>query len=143
MAIGAATAAWHYIFGGGGLIGVAVGLGRAHGWRQRDAGGAQRQARGRSWRASQHEALAVLLDLGLGQRVEISDDFRPRAVAAERGDVVLERLLQHQREEAAEHVAADRLITFVEDRPRGEHVLGGSKSLLYLPEIIAARARSP
>jgi hypothetical protein len=49
----------------------------AHGRRQRDAGGAQRETGGRPWRGAQQEALAVVLDLGLGQRIEIGDDFRP------------------------------------------------------------------
>ena len=43
------------------------------------------------------------------RRLQIGDDLGPGAGAAERYDAVLQRLLQHQREEAAEHVAADGL----------------------------------
>ena len=39
-----------------------------------------------------HEALAVLFDLGLGQRVAVGDDLGPGAHAAESGDAVVERL---------------------------------------------------
>ena len=53
-------------------------------------------------RGAGHEALAVVLDLGFGQRVEMGDDLGPRACSAERGDAVIQRLLEHEGEEVAE-----------------------------------------
>ena len=47
--------------------------------------------------------------------------------------------LQHQREEAAEHVAADGLVELVEDRPGGEQVLGGAEGLLHGPQLLVAQ----
>jgi hypothetical protein len=85
--------------------------------RQHDPDGTQGEAGGGTWGGAYHEALAVLLDLGLGQRIQIGDDPRPGPRAAERSDAVLQCLLQHQREDAAEHVAADGLVELVEDRP--------------------------
>jgi hypothetical protein len=42
----------------------------------------------------------VLFDPGLGEGIEIGQDLGPRARLAEVGDAVLQRLLQHQGEEA-------------------------------------------
>jgi len=84
------------------------------------------------------EALAVVPDLGLGERIQIGDDFRPGAGAAERGDAVLQCLLQHQGEEAAEHVAADGLVELVEDRAGREQVLRGAEGLLHSPQLLVA-----
>ena len=111
MANRAAPAAWHYIFDGAesGDGGV------ADGWRQRDAGCTEREAGGGMRRGANDEAFAVVLDFGLGQGIRIGDDRRPGAHAAERDDAILQRFLQHQREEAAEHVAADG-IGLVESR---------------------------
>ena len=58
--------------------------------------------------------------------------------AAERGNTILQRFLQHQCEEAAEHVAADGLVELVEDRPCREQVLGGAESLLHRPQLLVA-----
>ena len=44
------------------------------GGRQSYAGGAKGEARGRARRRAKEEAFAVLLNLGLGQRVEISEN---------------------------------------------------------------------
>jgi phosphopantothenoylcysteine synthetase/decarboxylase len=49
--------------------------------------------------------------------------IRPGAYAADRRDAVFQHLLQHQPEEAAEHVAANGLVEFVENRPRCEQTL--------------------
>ena len=122
MAIHAAPAAWHYIFVGG-----SAGRGVADGRRQRDAGGTQGEAGGGTRRGADDEAFAVVRDLGLGQRIEIGDGLRPGAGATERGNAILQRFLQHQCEEAAEHVAADGLVELVEDRPCREEVLGVRK----------------
>src|SRR5258705_12452277 len=106
MASRAAPAAWHYIFDGA----ESGGGGVADGWRQRDDSFTEREAGGGMRRGANDEAFAVVLDFGLGQGIQIGDDRRPGAHAAERDDAILQRFLQHQREEAAEHVAADGLV---------------------------------
>jgi hypothetical protein len=70
MVISAAPAAWHDI------------LERVNRWRlgARSAAARRRRRAARDWRQAvarnaQQEALAVVL--GLGQRIEIGDDFRP------------------------------------------------------------------
>src|SRR3974390_2650691 len=83
---------WHYICrwtaSRSGLVDL------AHGGRQRDAGGGERETGGGTrWRAQQ-EAFVVLLDLGLGERVEIGENVRPGALATEVGDALLQLLLQ-------------------------------------------------
>jgi hypothetical protein len=50
-------------------------------------------------RRAQQEAFVVLLDLGLGERVEIGDNVRPGALATEVGDALLQLLLQDEGEE--------------------------------------------
>src|SRR6266481_3575991 len=50
----------------------------------------------------------------------------------------LQRLLEHEREETAEHVAADGLVELVEDRTGFEQVLGGSEGLLHGPQLLVA-----
>src|SRR5262245_15218926 len=112
--------------------------GVADGWRQRDSGRTQGEAGGRTRRRADNEALAVVLDLGLGQRIQIGDALRPGAGAGERRDTVLKRLLQHQREEAAEHVTTDGLVDLVEDRPRREQMLGRAEGLLHRPQLLVA-----
>jgi hypothetical protein len=61
------------------------------------------------------------------------DDLRPGACAAEACNLLLQLGLEHQREEAAEHVAADGLIELVENRPGREQMLGGAEGLLDIP----------
>ena len=51
-----------------------------------------------AWRRAQQKAFAVLFDLRFGRRVEIGEDVRPGTRMAERGDAVLQLLLQHQGE---------------------------------------------
>jgi tetratricopeptide (TPR) repeat protein len=53
-----------------------------HRRRQGHAGGPQGQAGGRARRRADNEAFAVVLDLGLGQRIQIGDDLRPGGGAA-------------------------------------------------------------
>jgi hypothetical protein len=45
-------------------------------------------AAGGTWRAAHDEAFAVLLDLGVRQRIQIGDNLGPEGRAAERGDAV-------------------------------------------------------
>jgi hypothetical protein len=112
--------------------------GVADGRRQRDTGSAQGEAGGGTWCPANDEAFAVIVDLGLGQRIQIDDDVRPGAHAAERGNALLQPRLQHQRKEAAEHVTTDGLVQLVEDRPGGEQMLCGSKGLLHRPKLLVA-----
>src|ERR1700687_4671603 len=113
---------WHYICGGrrrrSGLVDW------AHGGRQRDTGGGERETGGGTrWRAQQ-EAFVVLLDLGLGERVEVGENVRPGALATKVGDALLQLLLQDEGEEAAGHVTANGLGGFVGDRaPCGQAVV--------------------
>src|SRR3974390_208800 len=120
---------WHYICrwtaSRSGLVDL------AHGGRQRDAGGGERETGGGTrWRAQQ-EAFVVLLDLGLGERVEIGENVRPGALATEVGDARLQLLLQDEGEEAAGHVTANGLVDFVEDWPCREQALGCAEGLFH------------
>src|SRR5208282_2897623 len=117
--------------GGGSGVG-----GRLHARRQRDAGGAQRQAGRGAWSGAEEEALTLLLDLGLGQRVEIGEDLGPRAVAAECGDAIVQGGLEHESQETAKHVPANGLVELVEDRARGEQVLLRAEGLLDGPKLL-------
>src|SRR5450759_2492780 len=74
MEIGAGKAAWHYISGELSRLRSGFGHLTDGGW-QGNADGAQRKAGGRARSRAQHEALVVLLDLSLGQRVEIGEDL--------------------------------------------------------------------
>src|ERR1700687_5837659 len=120
---------WHYICDGrrrrSGLVGW------AHGGRQRDTGGGEGDTDGGArWRAQQ-EAFVVLLDFGLGERVEVGENVRPGALATKVGDALLQLLLQDEGEEAAGHVTANGLVDFVEDRPRREQALGCAEGLFH------------
>jgi hypothetical protein len=56
--------------------------------------------------------------------------------AAERGDAVIQRLLEHEGEEAAEYVAANGLIQLVEDRAGREQMFRGPERLLDIPYML-------
>ena len=120
MRIGAALATWHYISEAGLVDG-----GLAHGRREGDTGGAQSEAGGGARGGADEEDLAVVLELGLGQGIEVGDDLRPGRRRAQGSNAVFQFLLQHQREKAAEDMAANGLVELVEDRPGNEQVLGG------------------
>jgi hypothetical protein len=66
---------WHYTSGSAGQSAAAGPGGR---WK-RDAGGAQREACGGAWGGTSQEAFAVVLDLGLGQGVDVGDNLGPGA----------------------------------------------------------------
>ena len=124
--------AWHY--------NTTLGCGLSRGdlaqrRRQGDAEGGKREAGGGTRGGAQLEALAVLFDFGLGERVEVGDDGGPRGAGAivRRGEAVLQLLLEHQREEAARYVAADRRVELVKDRPRLEQTFCGSERSLNIP----------
>jgi hypothetical protein len=55
---------------------------------------------------SGRKAFAILLDLGLGERIQIVDDFRGSRIVRTRQCGPLQCLLQRQGEEAAEYLAA-------------------------------------
>jgi hypothetical protein len=56
----------------------------------------------------------------------------PSGDAAESGDAILQRLLEHEREEAAEHVTADGVVELIEDRPGSRAGLRDKAVLLNL-----------
>jgi len=114
------------------------------------AGAAAERRRGRTARSSagargraQQEALAVLLDLGLGEGFEIGDDGGPGGAGAlvRGGEAVFKLRLQHEREEAAGDMAADRLIELVIDRPRLEQTLGRAERPLHGPQLFVDEHR--
>jgi hypothetical protein len=115
-----------------------VGAGLANGRGKSNTGSAQGKTGGRTRCRAKHKALAVVLDLGLCQRIEIGNDLGPGACAIKRGDAVLQRFLEHEREEAAEHMTADGLVELVEDRPRCEEMLGRAEGLFHGPQLLVA-----
>src|SRR5271166_3235857 len=115
----------------------------AQGRWQGDAEGGEREGGGGTRGGAQQEALAVLFDLGLGERVEIGDDVGPggAGAGAGAGEAVFQLLLQNEGEEAAGDVAADRLIQFVIDRPRLEQTLGRAERPLHGPQLFVDEHR--
>jgi len=110
-----------------------TGVGFAHSRRQRDPDGTQGEARGGTWGGAYHEALAVLLDFGLSQRIQIGDDLRPRA----------ERPSAAIRSSGAFFSTRARKLQntwprLVEDRPSREEMLGGTEGLLHGPQLLVA-----
>ena len=67
--------------------------------------------------APQEELLPVLLHLHHLQAVQVTDHIGPLQVVAPLLQSGLQLLTEHQRQERAKHVAPDRLVTLVEDRP--------------------------
>ena len=57
---------------------------------------------------------------------------------AEDSDAVLQGLLEHESEEAAEHVTTNGLVELVEDRPRRKQVLRCAEGLLHRPQLLVA-----
>src|SRR5271166_1571881 len=95
----------------------------AHGGRQGDASCSQGEARGGTRRRAQEKTFTVLFDLGLGQRIEIREDIRPRTRMAERRNAVLQLFFQDKGEKTARHMAANGLVELVKNRARGEQAL--------------------
>src|SRR5271165_475304 len=128
----AARTPWHYItrFWCGSDV-----ADEAQGRRQCETEGGKRKAGGGARGGAQEKALAVLLDLGLGQRVQVGDDGGPRGPGAAGcgGEAIIQLLLQHERQEAARHVAADRLVELMVDGPRLEQALGRAERPLHGP----------
>jgi hypothetical protein len=59
----------------------------------------------------------------------------------ESGGAVLQLLFQYEGEEAARDVAANGLVEFVKDRPRGEQALGRAERPFHHPQILVAKHR--
>src|SRR6516164_6311883 len=64
------------------IIELSILSGLAHGRRQRHAGSTQSESGGGTRRRANDEAFAVVLDLGLRQRIEIGNDLGPGGYAA-------------------------------------------------------------
>ena len=58
---------------------------------------------------------------------------------AQRGDAVLQLLLQHQGEKATRHMAANGLVELVENRARGEQAFRRSERALHHPQMFVAK----
>ena len=71
--------------------------------REGDAEGGKGERGAGARGGAQEEALAVLFDLGLGERVEVGHHRRPggASAGARRVEAVLQLLLQNEREKAA------------------------------------------
>ena len=92
-----------------------------HVWRQGNACGLEDAADHAFDVGAGDDALAVFLDDGLLQPIKVSQQVLPFGPEALGGAEHGELLLQHQREEGAEHVAADGGVRGVVDRPRAQH----------------------
>ena len=110
----------------------------AHCRWQRHAGGAECEAGCGAWCRANDEPFAFLLDLGLGQRVEIGDDVSPGHGPIECGDPIFQCLLQYEGEEAAEHMTANGLVELMEDRPGRQQMFCGPEGLLNRPKLLVA-----
>src|SRR5260370_40071681 len=81
-------------------------------------------------RGAQDEALAILLGLDFLQAIELSDQRAPFGFHARGGEAVFERLAQHERQERAEHVAANGGVLLMINRSGVENGLGRSEDVL-------------
>src|SRR5271165_4006069 len=120
------TRIWRRSSGGwGGLL---------HRWRHGDPGRAEDRAAGALDLATQQEPLAVLLHFHHLQAVQILDHVSPLEVVPVPGQTSLQFLAQHQRQERAEHVAPDRLVALVVNRPSLQQRLARAEPGLHHPE---------
>ena len=67
--------------------------------------------------APQQEPLPVLLHIHHLQTIQVLDHIGPLQLVTPLLQTGLQLLTEHQRQERAEHMAPDRLVTLVEDRP--------------------------
>src|SRR3954452_3421731 len=86
----------------------------------------------------QFPALALLLDGGVLQPVEVAPHVIPLELQADLRAAIGQLLLQHQGEEGAEDVAADGGVGGVEDRSRVERGLGRAEHLLDPEQVSIA-----
>ncbi len=106
--------------------------------RQGDARGLEDLAgRPAQWRAHD-DALALVAELDLLDAIEVGADVGPFELGVLRRETVGEVLLEHQRQERAEHAAADGLVALMKDRPGAEHVRGGAEDPLDGPQPLVA-----
>src|SRR5208337_2094802 len=111
--------------------------------RQGDAEGGEGKAGSGARGGAQEEAFAVLLDLGLGERVQVGHHGGPGGggAGARRVEAVLQLLLQNEGEEAAGDVAADRFVQLVIDWPRLEQTFRRAKGSFHCPELFVDEHR--
>src|SRR6266446_6748514 len=67
--------------------------------------------------APQQEPLPILLHIRHLQTIQVTDHIGPLQHVTPLLQPSLQLLTEHQRQERAEHVSPDRLVTLVEDRP--------------------------
>lgn len=79
---------------------------------------------------------AIFYDHGLLKGFEILFDVRPFEVMPGGVQPAVELLFENQGQKAAEHMAANRVIPLMIDRPCFKNRSGVSKDLLYLPELL-------
>ncbi len=84
------------------------------------------------------DALAVLLDGGLLQEVEVADQVVPFDADAGGGASVGQFLLEDQREEGAEDVAADRGVAGVVDRSGAQLGLRPAEQVFHREQLPVA-----
>ena len=87
------------------------------------------------------DALAILLDRRLLEAVEIADQIIPFDADLVGSAEVGQLLLQHQREELAEDMAADRRVAGVVDRPRAQLHLRPSEQILNQEQLSVPKHR--
>ena len=86
--------------------------------------------------APQQETLAVLLDLGGLQADQVADHVFPLQLVALLGKSVVEFLAQDQRQERAENVPPNRLVTFVKDGTCFQEGFRRTKHVLHHPKLL-------
>lgn len=102
---------------GGGCHETARGESWGTGGRDRDAGGLEDLAGTARRRGSEPEPLAVLLDVDIGEPIEIGEHLRPFLVDSGGLEPILQGLAQDERQVRAEYVATVRIVGLVLDRP--------------------------
>jgi hypothetical protein len=107
--------------------------------RQRDADGLEDTADGARHRCAQDEVLAVLLGFDLLQAVEFAQQRAPLRLQVGGGEAVFQRLAQDERQERAEHVAANGFIGLVIDRPGVENRFCRPEDVLHLEQLAIAQ----
>ena len=100
--------------------------------RERDTRGLEQPAGGAGGRRAQRHPFAVLFDLDVLEPVEIAPHVVPFGPEVVRVAAVGELLLEHERQERAEHVATDRRIGLMIDRAGAHQRLGRPEQALDL-----------
>jgi hypothetical protein len=134
---------WRYVGGGRvvllGVSGAQGRLGLAGARRQRDAGGFE-QARRRGRSVSAHQPIGVAMaDANLGEAAEVAQQIVPFRGQPGLARKIVEMLLRRQRQERAEHVAADGGVGGMEDRSRAHDRLGPHEEVFDLKTVAVAQ----